>query len=87
MTIEADYGKFELIIEDEGDGGDDSHAFLESVDGINTILNQKIISVDESYDSSYGASIDIFTHNGRATILITHEHNGYYGFSYELREV
>jgi len=80
--IGTDKFDYNLILDDDSDGGNDSWAFLQSADLI-SIANQEIIDIEEVSDS-YGATIKIFTKDNFGTITIVHEQNGYYGFSYDL---
>lgn len=89
---EAQYFNFQtenhnycLNIEDEGYCGNDSHAYLSSVDNIDAIINQEIIEVTEE-SNSYSAEITLRTRENTCVIQIIHDHNGYYGFSYEINE-
>lgn len=84
-SFKTDSGDYTLKIDDEGYGCNDSHAFLESIVGLEGILNQTILKVDEvSHGGSSGETITLETAHGNCVIEIIHEHNGYYGFSYEL---
>jgi hypothetical protein len=77
-------GTYRLFIEDNGVGGNDSHAYLDSVNGLVNIIGQPIVEVTEESDS-YGAVVTLTAANdANCTIVIVHDHNGYYGFSYEL---
>lgn len=89
---EAQYFNFQtenknycLNIEDDSYGCNDSHAYLSSINNIDNILNQEIIEVTEESDS-YGAEITLRTRENACVIQIVHDHNGYYGFSYEVNE-
>lgn len=83
-TLHTDAGDYELFIDDDGCGGNDSNAFLSEVNGLDTMLNQEIVAVEENADS-YGAEIKLNGANGAQCVInIIHEQNGYYGFSYEL---
>jgi hypothetical protein len=84
-TIQTDGGPYNLLIEDDGCGGNDSNAFLSHVSGMEAILGQPITEVSEESDG-YGAVIELGIANGqKCVITIIHEQNGYYGFSYELQ--
>jgi hypothetical protein len=83
-TIRTDGGDYRLVIEDDGCGGNDSHAYLSQVDGLPEIIGAVIDSVSEESDSC-SAEIKLRAASGLSCIIgITHDHNGYYGFSYEL---
>ncbi len=76
--------KYDIRLEDDGGGtGNDSYAYFSAV-ALTSILHRKIISAEETNDDSYGAVFVIKTKNAEGAIVITHEHNGYYGWSYEL---
>ncbi len=77
--------KYNLHIEDDGCGCNDSNAYINYIQDLDKILNQEIIEVDEGSDS-YGANITLKTRENECFIVITHDQNGYYGFSYELFE-
>ncbi len=77
--------KYNLEITDEGAGGNDSDAYLESITGGESIIGQEIVEVTEESDN-YGAIIKLITDNSKCVITIIHDHNGYYGFDYEVCE-
>lgn len=83
LVIVTDSGVFNLNIEDESWGCNDSHAYLHGIVGIESVLNQEITGVEERSES-YGAEIKLIAATGTCTIDIQHDHNGYYGFSYDL---
>lgn len=83
LVITTDSGVFNLNIDDEGGYGNDSHAYLHDISGLQYILGQEITGVEERSDS-WGAEIRLQTDKGVCVIDIRHEHNGYYGFSYDL---
>lgn len=77
--------RYYLEIDDDGCGCNDSNAYINYIQDLDKILNQEIIEVDEGSDS-YGANITLKTRENECFIVINHDHNGYYGFSYELFE-
>lgn len=82
--LHTDAGDYLLDIEDDGCGGNDSHAFLSGVSGLDAVKGEIIASVDEDSDA-YGAEAKLHAGTGKTCIInITHEQNGYYGFAYEL---
>ena len=81
--IHTNNGTYELWIDDDSCGCNDSNAFLNSVDGIDNIIGKVITSVDDDSDS-YSATIKLMADDTCCTINIIHEQNGYYGFSYQL---
>lgn len=86
-TLHTDNGDYELQIDDDGCGGNDSNAFLSDVCGLDAIAGKEIVAVDEESDS-YGARIKLRTADSSECIInIVHDHNGYYGFSYELLHI
>lgn len=83
--FKTDSGDYSLEIDDESYGGNASNAFLESIVGLERILNKTIEKVDEvSHGGRNGETVTLKTANANCVIEIVHEHNGYYGFSYEL---
>lgn len=83
--FKTDSGDYDLEIYDESYECNDSHACLESIVGLEGILNQTILTVDEvSHGGRFGETITLKTAYDTCVIEIVHEHNGYYGFSYEL---
>lgn len=83
-TLYSDGGNYELQIDDDDRGFNDSNAFLSGVRGLDAIVGREIVAVDEESDS-YGAEIKLRTADGSECVInITHKQNGYYGFSYEL---
>ena len=85
FSFVADGESYNLNIDDDGCGCNDSNAFLESISGIENIIGKKIISVEEDSDS-FGALIILKTESDVCSIVITHEQNGYYGFAYDLHK-
>lgn len=82
FSFESDKYRYDLSIDDDGPQND-SHAYINYISNFDGILNKEIISVNE-HSESYGAEIKIDTAYSTAEIDINHDHNGYYGFSYEL---
>ena len=81
----TDAGTWEIYLEDDGAGGNDSHAFVESVGGWEELVGKKIASVDDPDDRDCGCTVTIKSDEGQtAEITFVHEHNGYYGYSYGL---
>lgn len=78
--------RFEIDIEDDGCGGNDSHAYLDGSD-VEGIYGKTITAAYPKDYSSYGVLLTFEAGDQRGWIQITHEHNGYYGFSYDVREV
>lgn len=78
--------KYNLYIDDESCGCNDSNAYIDFIQNLDKILNQEIIEVIEDCES-YGAEITLKTRENSCVIQINHDHNGYYGFSYELLEL
>lgn len=76
--------KAHIVLEDDGGGtGNDSHAYFERID-FAEIIGKEIIGVEEQGHTSYGVLLILKTKDGKGEIDITHEHNGYYGFNYEI---
>lgn len=80
--IGTDKFDYNLIIDDDHCGCNDSWAYLKFVDLL-PIANQEIIKIEESSDAN-GAIIKIFTNENIASLIIQHDQNGYYGFCYDL---
>lgn len=85
VTFECAGGaRFEIHLEDDGNGtGNDSHAFFSGCD-ITPILGHVITAARHEDGSSYGVNLLLESATASAFLAITHEHNGYYGFSYEV---
>ena len=71
---------------DEGEGGNDSHCYIESVDFIEALVG-KINAVNELKYLKGSEGMDFFgiaikTENGSCTIDFRHESNGHYGGGY-----
>ena len=71
---------------DEGQGGNDSHCYIESVDFVEALVGT-IHDVHELQSSKREEGVDLFgimikTENGSCTIDFRHESNGYYGGGY-----
>lgn len=82
--LRTDAGDYELRIDDDGCGCNDSNAFLSGVSNLGALLGQEIVDVSEEADD-YAAEIKLRATNGAECVInITHEQNGYYGYSYEL---
>lgn len=76
-------GDYELYISDDGPQND-SFAYIESILGLESIIGKEIIEVQEESDSEH-AIITLRAKRSKDCIInINHQHNGYYGFSYEL---
>lgn len=80
--IGTDKYDYNLLIDDDNCGCNDSWAYLKSADLLQ-IANQEIIDIEEESDS-YGATVKIITKDNFGTLIIVHDQNGYYGFSYDL---
>lgn len=87
LKMETSIGNFHLSISDDGYGGNDSHAFLSEVIGLNTVLHSPIEKIEEDADK-WGATIKLHdSHGNEAVVKIVHEQNGYYGFGYSLERI
>lgn len=71
-----------LTLDDDGPFND-SYAYLGKID-IEEIIGEKIVSADEKDWDSYGGTILLKTARNTGTIEILHDHNGYYGFGYDI---
>lgn len=78
--------RFEIDIEDDGCGGNDSHAFI-SGSSVGALYGHVITAARTEDDSSDGVCFVLEAGDLRGWVQITHDHNGYYGFSYDIREV
>lgn len=78
--------RFEIQLEDDGCGGNDSHAYLDGSD-VGGLYGQIITEAYPEDSSSYGVRLVFKASDRRGWIQITHDHNGYYGFSYEVKEI
>lgn len=77
-------GDYTLQVDDEGYGCNDSHAYISAISGLEAIIDKEIVNVEESSNSDE-AEIKLYTADGSVCVInIIHDHNGYYGFSYEL---
>lgn len=83
--FETSERKYNLYIDDDGCGCNDSNAYIDDIQDLDSILNQEIIEIDEESDP-YGARIKLKTQENECLIVINHDQNGYYGFSYQLFE-
>ncbi len=80
----ADGSRFEIHLEDDGNGtGNDSHAWFSGCD-LTPLVDRPIVSAHHEDESSEGVNLLLETADTSGFIAITHEHNGYYGFSYEV---
>lgn len=81
-----DGAEFVLRVDDEHHGYNDSHAYIDSV-VLNRLFGLVIVNVEETNRDSYGVELVIHAGTQRGHIKIVHDHNGYYGFSWELVKV
>lgn len=79
----SDGRKISVDLDDDGAGGNDSHAYFGKID-IDDIIGEKIISADEHNFDNCGGTIILKTTRNTGTIEIVHDHNGYYGFAYDI---
>lgn len=79
----TDETRYEVQLEDDGCGGNDSHAFFAGCDLI-PILGEPIVDAWHDGESSYGVSLVLKTAKTNGFFTIIHEHNGYYDFSYDV---
>ena len=84
-TIVTEEGEiFEIHLEDDGCGGNDSHAFFEKFD-LDNIIGEKILEIHEEGGTNVdGAVFTLKTKMAMGIIEIVHESNGYYGWGYEV---
>ena len=67
--------------------GCDSHAFISDI-SMQPVIGHKIVDAHHEDMDSYGTTLVFVTDQGkRGTIAITHDHNGYYGFSYHVEKL
>lgn len=86
VEIETRSGiSFLIELSDEGPQND-SHASFEKVEISNLIGKNITEAYEESYDSSHAVLI-LKAGKKQGSIKIVHDHNGYYSFSYHLREL
>lgn len=79
----ADSSRYEITLQDDGEGGNDSHASFTGCD-LTPILNRPIVEAWAESPPYDGANLMLKTSESDGFIAITHESNGYYGFSYEV---
>lgn len=83
LILLSDNREISIDLSDDSDGGNDSHAFFGEID-LADIVGETILSADEKDWDSYGGTILLKTARNTGTIEIIHDHNGYYGFSYDI---
>lgn len=83
IDLVTDSGTYMLSIMDEGPLND-SNAYIKRI-RIAGLFQDKIIRAFERNSSSYGVDLVLETENLVGVIQIKHDHNGYYGFNYELK--
>lgn len=76
-------GNYTILVDDDSCGGNDSYAWVDKVK-IDNIIGQKIIKAYHKDRDNCGVILIIETELQEGFIEIIHEHNGYYGFSYEV---
>lgn len=88
LRLHCKSGKvYDINIEDDGDGGNDSHAFISDID-MDKVIGRKIVDARHEDKDSYGVTLKFMTKEMQlGTITIQHDHNGYYGFSYHVSKV
>ncbi len=80
-----DGSSYGIDLQDDSCGCNDSYAYFGEIQ-LSDIIGKKIVSAIESNSDSYGAVFVIKTKNAEGTIQVIHEHNGYYGWGYELHK-
>ena len=86
LEIKTAAGKtFEILVDDEGSGGNDSYAWISSV-SLSEVVGHEITTAHHENSNSYGVTLVLKAGDRVGMIEIEHEHNGYYGFSYEVVE-
>jgi hypothetical protein len=79
-------GEYELDI--YYDAGNDSLAFIDTVLNLDSVLGKTIVSAQELNYDSYGCELELIAEDGSVCkIVLEHQHNGYYGFNYQLNLV
>ncbi len=76
-------GTFGIHLEDDSCGCNDSHAFFGEAN-LHNLIGQPITEAGEFDSDSYGCTLRLKSGELEGFIQIIHEHNGYYGFSYEV---
>ncbi len=83
----ADGARYEIQLEDDGCGGNDSHAFFTGCD-ITPLIGRSVTQAWAENATDYdGANLMLKTVDTEGYIGIVHESNGYYSFGYEVIEV
>ncbi len=73
---------YDINIDDDSDGGNDSHAYISGID-MDKVIGRKIVDARHEDKDSYGVTLKFMTKEMQlGTITIQHDHNGYYGFKY-----
>jgi hypothetical protein len=75
---------WDIQLDDDGGGtGNASHAYFGDI-RLNDLLGHTITAARHEDESSYGVLLILEAGDKRGCIPIVHDHNGYYGFSYEV---
>jgi len=73
-----------INLSDDGDGGNDSYAYFLNFEGMENILHKKIVKADDTPGHDEADFLIELEDGSKATFSTIHEHNGYYGYSYEI---
>jgi len=72
-----------VILSDDGPMND-SHAYFLNFEGMENILHKKIVKADDTPGHDEADFLIELEDGSKATFSTIHEHNGYYGYSYEI---
>jgi hypothetical protein len=76
-------GLYHIQLEDEGAGGNDSHAYFSEVD-LKPVIGKRITKAWHEDESRDGVRLVLQAGVATAIVQVIHQNNGYYGFSYEV---
>ena len=76
-------GQYRVELTDDGGGGNDSHAFFEKVE-LGPILGKELTEAFHEGKTSEGVRLVLRAGKDEGQVEVVHQHNGYYGFSYEV---
>ncbi len=88
LVITCASGKrYAVDVDDDGCGGNDSYACIVAVNLIGVMGQPVTTAYHQNWEGGDGCRLVVETAQTKGDILITHESNGFYGYSYEVNPI